>query len=157
MAPVVQTRAEWRAQRRAERREKQEKQEKHERQEKAEKNEKGSPANRLYALVGGAVLIWLGITWYLQQAGYLPSDIWGDYFLAGVGVILILDGIVIYSRRGAGLAPLAGGACALVLGAGAIVARQFNFSQDVWPLVIVALGVCVIILGVSARRRAPKP
>ncbi len=142
---------------RAQRKEKHEKQEKNQRQEKREKNEKGSPASKLYAFVGGAVLVWLGITLYLQQAGILSSEFQGDYFLAGVGVILILDGLVLYSRMRGGIAPLAGGTCALVLGAGSIVARQLNRSQDVWPLIFVALGVCVIAIGVMARRRVPKP
>ncbi len=137
--------------------ERREKGEKHEKREKNEKNEKGGRSSMLGALVIGSILIWLGITYYLEQNHYLPSDIWGEYFLAGVGVVLILDGLVLYSRRHAWLAPLAGGTCALVLGASSIAARQFNFSQSVWPIIIVALGICVIALGIGARRRVPKP
>ncbi len=139
------------------RREKQEKREKNEKGEKREKHEKGTDASLLYAFVGGSVLIWLGATFYLEQAGFLPADIWGDYFLAGVGVILILDGLALYLRSRVGLAPLVGGICALLLGVGTIVAHQFRYPQEVWPLVIAALGVCVIVFGVAARRRAPRP
>ncbi len=142
---------------RIERREKGEKNEKHEKREKHEKHEKGGLQSMLAAVVAGAVLIWLGITFYLEQNGNLASDIWGAYFLAGVGAILILDGLVLYSRRHAWLGPLAGGACALVLGAGSILGHEYRFSQDVWPLVIVALGICVIVLGMVARSRVPKP
>ncbi len=136
------------------RREKAEKNEKHE---KREKHEKGGLQSMLAAIVAGAILIWLGITFYLEQNRYLASDIWGAYFLAGVGAILILDGLVLYSRRHAWLGPLAGGACALVLGAGSVVGHEYRFSQDVWPLVRVALGVCVIFLGIVARSRVPRP
>ncbi len=142
---------------RREKQEKHEKREKNEKQEKREKHEKGTDAGLLYALVGGSVLIWLGVTFYLEQAGYLPSDIWSDYFLAGVGVILILDGLALYLRSRVGLTPLAGGICALVLGVGTIAAHQFNYTQEIWPLIIAALGVCVIAFGVAARRRAPRP
>ncbi len=134
-----------------------EKGEKHEKREKNEKNEKGGRSSMLAAFVAGSILIWLGITYFLEQNHYLSSDTWGEYFLAGVGVVLILDGLVLYSRRHAWLAPLAGGTCALVLGAGSIVARQFNFSQSVWPIIIVALGICIIAFGITARRRVPKP
>ncbi len=131
--------------------------ERHEKPEKQEKHEKGSQANLLYAFVGGSVLIWLGITAYLQQAGVLPGDVWGDYFLAGVGAILIFDGVVLYLRSRVGLAPLAGGICALVLGVGAILARHFRYSAEVWPLALAALGIVIILFAVTARRRAPKP
>ncbi len=134
-----------------------EKGEKNEKREKREKNEKGGRSGMLGAFVAGSILIWLGITYYLEQNHYLSSDVWGEYFLAGVGAVLILDGLVLYSRRHAWLAPLAGGPCALVLGASSIVARQFNFSQSVWPIIIVALGICIIALGIGARRRVPKP
>ncbi len=111
----------------------------------------------LGAIIAGAVLIWLGLAFFLEQNGYLSSEHWGDYFLTGLGVILILGGFVLYSQGHAWLAPVAGGACALVLGAGSIAARELKLSQDIWPIVIVALGVCVIALGLGARRRVPKP
>ncbi len=72
-------------------------------------------------------------------------------------MILIIDGLALYLRNRVGLAPLLGGMCALVLGVGAILSHQVSFSPEIWPLIITALGVLVIVFGVAARRRVPKP
>lgn len=137
--------------------ERREKAEKHEKQEKREKNEKGSGSGMLGALVGGLILIWLGVTFFLEQNGYLRADIWWAYFLAGLGVILILQGLVIYSRGRTGLGPMIGGIILAFIGFGTIVARQYNVTEQFWPLLLVALGVFVIVAGVASRRRVPTP
>jgi len=52
-----------------------EKGEKGEKREKNEKEEKGGRGSLLGAAVGGLILIWLGVSFYLEENGYLPGDI----------------------------------------------------------------------------------
>jgi hypothetical protein len=137
--------------------EKAEKHEKHEKREKREKGEKGERGGLLGAMMGGLILIWLGLTFFLDQNGYLAHDIWWAYFLLGVGAILILQGVVLYSRGRVGLGPLIGGSIIVFVGLDAIAAVQLNFSERFWPLIIVVLGVFVLVGGVASRRRVPKP
>lgn len=140
--------------RRGEKAEKREKQEKHE---KEEKGEKGSSGGMLGAVVGGLILIWLGTTFFLEQNGYLASNIWWAYFIAGVGVILILQGVVVYSRGHWGLGPTVGGAVLIFVGLSSIASVQLSFGTRLWPLLLVALGVFVLFVGIASRRRVPAP
>jgi zinc-ribbon domain len=142
---------------RAEMREKSEKHEKHEKNEKREKNEKGGPQGMLGPLVGGLILIWLGTTFFLEQSGYLTGVDWWAYFLSGVGVILILQGAVLYSRGHVGAGPLIGGAFALLIGISFITTNEFNITDKLWPLLLVALGVFVLVGALASRRRVPNP
>ncbi len=73
----------------AEKREKGEKREKTEKHEKREKQEFGT----LSWLIGGLVLILLGLMFYFQQVGYLPSEIIWSLFFIIVGVIVIVGAI----------------------------------------------------------------
>jgi zinc ribbon protein len=134
-----------------------EKAEKHEKHEKHEKNEKGGPEGRLGALVGGLILIWLGTTFFLEQNGNLNPAVWWAYFLSGVGAILILQGVVLYSRGRIGMGPIVGGAFALLIGVSFITTAQFNITDRLWPLLLVALGVFVLVGGLASRRRVPSP
>jgi len=137
--------------------EKREKAEKREKQEKREKNEKGGLEGRLGALVGGLILIWLGATFFLEQNGYLNPTVWWAYFLSGVGAILILQGVVIYSRGRNGVGPVVGGAFALLIGISFITTAQFNITDRLWPLLLVALGILVLVGGLASRKRVPSP
>jgi hypothetical protein len=134
-----------------------EKAEKHEKHEKHEKNEKNGPQGRLGPLVGGLILIWLGLTFFLEQSGYLNGAVWWAYFLSGVGAILILQGVVLYSRGRIGAGPIVGGAFALLIGISFITSAEFNLSDRLWPLLLVALGVFVLVGGLASRRRVPSP
>ena len=131
--------------------------EKGEKHEKREKNEKGGPQGRLGALVGGLILIWLGTTFFLEQNGNLAPASWWAYFLSGVGAILILQGAVLYSRGRMGAGPIVGGAFALLIGVSYITTTQFNLTDRLWPLILVALGVFVLVGGLASRRRVPNP
>ena len=142
---------------RVEMREKAEKHEKQEKSEKREKNEKGGPGGRLGALVGGLILIWLGTTFFLEQSGYLTGVDWWAYFLSGVGGILILQGVILYSRGRIGAGPIIGGAFALLIGASFITSNEYNLTDRLWPLIIVALGIFVLVGGLASRRRIPNP
>lgn len=142
-------RRQWRAQRRAERYEKYEKGEKHE-----EKTEKGRRGNVVGPIAGGLVLIWLGITFYMQQAGYLPSDNWWAYFIAGIGVIIIVQGLINYSMSRIPFAgSFIGGAILLIIG----LAFISNIGVNFWPLILVVIGIAILISSLTARRRRPAP
>jgi hypothetical protein len=143
-------RRQWRAQRRAERYEKYEKGEKQ-----GEKAEKGTLGGGIIGpIIGGSILIWLGITFYLEQIGYLPSSDWWAYFIAGIGVILIIQGILSYSKyRTPFVGPFIGGAILLVIG----LAFIGNIGTNFWPLILVIIGVAILISSITARRRRPQP
>ena len=134
-----------------------EKGEKHEKHEKREKGEKSAGRGMRGAVVAGLILIWLGMTFFLEQNGYLASDIWWAYFIAGVGIVLILDGVVIYAKGRFGLGPLIGGALLLFGGLGAITTNNYRYESQLWPLVIIVLGAIVLISGLTFRRRVPAP
>ncbi len=129
--------------------------EKHEKDEKNEKNEKGEKGSDLEGpLVAGAVLIWLGISFYLMNTlGAIPRPNWWAYFLSGLGVILIVQGVgrsVILNRSGTGR--IIGGVVVLGIGLASIVG-----SMSAWPIFLIAIGIVVIAGGVLGRRRVPKP
>ncbi len=111
----------------------------------------------LGAIVAGLILIWLGTTFFLEQNGYLASDIWWAYFISGVGIILALEGVLIYTRGHIGLGPLIGGAVLLFGGVSSIATHNYTYESQLWPLGIVAIGVLVIVVGFTFRRRVPKP
>ncbi len=134
-----------------------EKGEKHEKQEKHEKGEKSGGGGMLGAIVAGLILIWLGTTFYLEQNGYLASDIWWAYFISGVGIVLVLDGVVIYTRGHVGLGPLIGGAILLFGGLSSITTNNYRYESQLWPLAIIVIGAIVLITGVTFRKRVPKP
>jgi hypothetical protein len=129
-----------------------EKGEKHEKREKNEKGEK-SGGGMLGAIVGGLVLIWLGVTFFLEQNGNLPSDIWWAYFIAGVGIILIVEGAYIYSRGHFGVGPMIGGAFLVFGGLSAIATNNYTVPSQLGALAIVVMGVLVLIVGLTYRRR----
>ena len=111
----------------------------------------------LGALVGGFILIWLGITFFLEENGNLPSDTWWAYFIGGIGVILVIQGVAIYARGRNGVGSIIGGAILAFIGLSTIAANQFSISARLWPLLIVALGIFVLFAGLASRRRVPTP
>jgi len=135
------------------REEKREKSEKDEKKEKGEKEEKSG--DKTGALVGGLILIWLGISFYLVQANYIGWNDWWPYLIIGIGVVLIAQAVIRYSTsrfKGAAMGSLIGGAVLLIIGLAGIVGMK-----DWWPFVLIAIGVVVILGGVTARMRTPKP
>ncbi len=139
----------WRAQRRAERYEKYEKGEKQ-----TEKAEKGRGGGIIGPIIGGSILIWLGITFYLEQIGYLPLADWWAYFVAGIGAIIIIQGLISYAMyRVPYIGSLIGGAILLVIG----LAFISNFAANLWPLILVIIGVALLVSSLTARRRRPPP
>lgn len=128
--------------------------EKQEKQEKGEKNEKGKGGDITGALTGGLILIWLGVTFFLQENSYIPSADWWAYFLLGIGVILILQGLLRYSTtRRPFFGLFIGGGVLVLIGLSSIQA----VSADLWPLILVVLGAAIMLSAVTGRRRRPPP
>jgi zinc-ribbon domain len=137
-----------------EKHEKSEKGEKNEKREKREKREKGEGGARLASVMGGAVLVWLGIAYFLQQQGYVPPDLWGAYFLLGVGAILVVEGVyVLGTRKGPYLGQVIGGAAAVVIALGDIGGGLNQY----WWLLFVVLGAFLVFSGLTYRRHTPAP
>ncbi len=131
--------------------------EKQEKNEKAEKGEKGrGPGGSLIGpIVGGLILIWLGVTFYLQESGVISSSNWWAYFLVGIGVILIIQGLLFYARsRRTSFGPFIGGVILILIGLTYI--SNYSFG-NLWPLILVAIGVAVIASAYAGRRRSPAP
>jgi hypothetical protein len=128
-----------------------EKQEKHE---KHEKNEKGRGGERTGAIIGGLILIWLGVTFFLQENNYISSGNWWAYFLMGIGAIVILQGILSYTTsRRPFIGSFIGGAVIFIIG----LAFVQGFNGDLWPLFLVAIGVAILLSAVAGRQRRPAP
>jgi hypothetical protein len=136
--------------------EKDEKDEKGEKEEKGEKDEKGGKDNWITSLFGGLILIWLGIVFAIAVSQ--PSvgwNNWWNYFLAGLGIILVLEGALLGSRRGS-FAPfyglIVGGVIVALIGIGPLF-----WTYSVWPYIVIVLGIFVILVAIFGRRRTPRP
>jgi len=142
------------------RREKEEKAEKHEKEEKHEKGEKAEKGgDRTGAIVGGSIVIWLGISFYLAQINIITWASWWAYFLSGLGVIIILQGLARYSQSGYRhplTGSLIGGAVCLAVGLAFIGAGPLGM-RDFWPIILVVIGIAIIVSAITARSRAPRP
>jgi len=143
------------------RRKKAEKGEKREKEEKGEnegekQEEKEREGSVSGALFGGGVLIWLGVTFYLATSGQIAWSKWWLSFMSGLGVLLVLLGLY-YSLRSRSLFPffgiVIGGAIILIIG----LSGFYAISTELWPVMIILLGLVVILVGLFGRRRVPKP
>jgi hypothetical protein len=136
---------EWRRQQRGE---------KGEKGEKYEKGEKGGPGGGLIGpLIGGAILVWLGISFYLQDIGYLSGN-WWAVFVIGLGFIIMFQGVLFYTRlHRAVIGPFIGGGILVLVG----LAFFYNGLGNLWPLILVVIGLAVVASAFTARRRSPSP
>jgi uncharacterized Zn finger protein (UPF0148 family) len=138
--------------RKAYRHEKYEKEEKHEKNEKGEKGS-GRPGSIIGPVVGGLIVIWLGVTFYLQEIGSIPSANWWAYFILGIGFILVLQGLLVYSQsRRPFYGPFIGGAILILIGLSFI----YNVSGNFWPLILVVIGIAILASALTRGRR-PAP
>lgn len=133
-----------------------EKHEKQEKREKGEKHEKGRGGDLASAITGGLILILLGVLLYYATLGTTAitfGNFW-QYFIIGVGVILLIQGIVRYGERGTlYFGSFFGGAVMILIGLAFISSANVNL----WPLLLVVLGVAAIISAFTGRRRSPAP
>jgi hypothetical protein len=139
-----------------ERHERHEKNEKREKREKREKQEKGRGGDLAGAITGGLVLILLGTLFYLAQNGTISVtwNNWWEYFMIGMGAILIVAGLVRYAQRGyTPMGSFIGGFVLIFFG----LAFVSSNNLSLWPLILVVIGVAAIASAFSGRRRNPAP
>lgn len=103
------------------------------------------------SLIGGLILIWVGVSFVLRNAGFISWDQFGGVFLLGIGLILFFRGLFEYSRKGdmeEGTGFMIGGAFVAILGAGI----SFGF-QHWWALFLVVLGGFLVLKSLTGRDR----
>lgn len=108
--------------------------------ENSEENKKHDPFSRI---TGGLILILLGVLFLLVTLDYLSWGDWWPYFLIGLGVIFILEGIIRStspSYREHVTGKFIAGLVLIVIGSSFIVGLS-----NWWPLIIIAVGVIVLI------------
>lgn len=146
--------------------EKQEKHEKHEKGEKSEKHEKAEKGGRsgwVSPAFGGSIVIWLGITLLLEVSGTIAGPLaWLRWFLAGLGILLVLEGLVLSAARGRAypfVGFFIGGIAVFLVGLFLIGVAPYTIiaASALWPLLIIALGIIIIIAVLFGRRRVPPP
>jgi len=107
-------------------------------------------------MTGGLILILLGLLFYASQAGFAPltwSNFW-EYFLVGLGVILILQGTIRYAQhRRLFPGSFIAGVVLLIIGLASISSTNFSL----WPLILVVLGIGAIASAFVGRARVPRP
>jgi hypothetical protein len=125
------------------------------RNEKDEKDEKRGREDEKAAIMGGLVVVWLGLSLLLQNAGLLGWADFGGVFLLGLGLIIVLRGLWAYSQSGVfeqGFGYIVGGGFVTLIGAGV------SFELDEWwPILLIALGLVVVVRALMARSENPLP
>jgi hypothetical protein len=94
-------------------------------------------------ITGGLIIILLGVVFLLTTLDYISWGEWWAYFLLGLGLILIVDGLVRvssrpYHRHVTG--KFIGGAVLIIIGASHI----FGMASW-WPLVLIVVGVVIVV------------
>jgi hypothetical protein len=94
-------------------------------------------------ITGGLIIILLGVVFLLTTLDYISWGEWWAYFLFGLGLILIVDGLVrvssrAYLRHATG--KFIGGAVLVIIGASHI----FGMASW-WPLVLIVVGVVIVV------------
>ena len=106
--------------------------------------------HRRSGLFGGLVLILLGISLFIATQGWVSWANWWQYFIIGLGVILILDAFIrsFDPERHSGLiARLISGLVLICIG----LAFVFGLSNW-WPIILIAVGIAIIIGGFTKKR-----
>jgi len=125
------------------------------RNEKDEKDEKREKEDEKAAIMGGLVVVWLGLSLLLQNAGLLGWADFGGIFLLGLGLIIVFRGLWAYSQSGVlehGFGYIVGGGFVALIGAG------ISFDLDEWwPVLLIAMGLVVVARALMARSESPLP
>jgi hypothetical protein len=92
----------------------------------------------------GILMAWLGGSFFLKEMSIINSHLWWPVFAAGIGVLLIIRGIMIYENtkywsndKGAFI----GGAFFILLSLLSFV--NFGSLTNYWPVLVVILGVSI--------------
>ena len=99
--------------------------------------------NPMAGLFWGLLLILLGVLFFAQYQGWLPGDKWWQYFLVGLGVILLIESGVRRSNpdlRSTAFSRLIAGLVLAFIG----LAFLFGVTQW-WPIVLIAAGVAILV------------
>lgn len=93
-------------------------------------------------ITGGLIIILLGVVFLLTTLDTISWADWWAYFLFGLGVILILDGLIRISSpaRHPSTGKFIGGSILIIIGASHI----FGFVTW-WPLILIAVGVILVV------------
>ncbi|MGB9659511.1 MAG: hypothetical protein ACPLY9_03175 [Nitrososphaerales archaeon] len=104
--------------------------------------------------LGGLILIWLGVAFYMAQMNYISWAHWWAYFIFGLGIILIVQAGIRYATpayKGSAIGSFIGGLVLIIIGLSGIMG-----VGKWWSLILIAIGIIVIVSGVIAARRTPK-
>jgi hypothetical protein len=162
------TRDMYEKQEKYEKSEKSEKAEKQEKREKSEKQEKG--AGRFGPFLAGFILIWLFVCLFLAYSNYIDWSVGWGYFLAGMGAIMLVVGLMVrrfpeehtYPR---GL--IIAGFILLLVGIIDVGSWYFTgvdawdsfwntFWSNFWIFIPLAIGIAIILGGIKTLRKSPK-
>jgi hypothetical protein len=102
---------------------------------------------------GGILMAWLGGSFFLKEMSLFSGQLWWPVFSAGIGILLILRGVMIYEStkywsndKGAFI----GGAFFIFLSLLSFV--EFASLANWWPVVIVILGISISRRELGLRR-----
>lgn len=94
---------------------------------------------------GGILVVWLGVSFFLIEMSVITGSLWWPVFAAGIGVLLILRGVMIYEKtkywsndKGAFM----GGAFFILLSFLSFV--NFSALANYWPVLIIILGSKIV-------------
>lgn len=134
--------------------ERDEKNEKDDRDEKSEKNEKQED-RMSSSIMGGLVLLWLGVSFLLREYGFIRYASWWSYFLVGLGLILFLRGVLMYSKTSnlrSAQGFFIGGIIVALIGISDIIGLR-----NWWGLILIILALYIILTGLGFRNKNPRP
>jgi hypothetical protein len=100
---------------------------------------------RLGKVFFGAIIIWLGVSLYLQELGLLREGGWWGLFLAGLGGLLIARGLFLTAVRGRAPGSLLAGAILLLLGLSSLIGLVS------WWLLLILIGTYIMLSGLRRR------
>jgi len=94
---------------------------------------------------GSFLVTWLGGSFFLKEMSIISGQLWWPVFSAGIGVLLVIRGIMIYKNtkywsndKGAFI----GGAFFILLSLLSFV--NFGALINWWPVLIIVLGISLI-------------
>ncbi len=110
--------------------------------------------DRLGPFIGGSILIWLGLSFFLAQTNVISWAFWWAYFMIGLGAILAVFGLFRWKTGAArqdASGMVIGGFVVAIIGAFFAAASAIDFGTY-WPFLLVAIGIIVIIAAIVSGR-----
>jgi hypothetical protein len=100
-------------------------------------------------VLGGLIVLWLGLSFLLAEWNFFTWGSWWEWFLTGLGLVLIGRGLYAWSRRGfkgSSKGYLIGGSVVATIG----VANLLNINNW-WAIIIIVIGLSVIASAFTKR------